>query len=451
MGSLIKIHDIEEFSRIKAIPDASVNDDILTSIRNLDEKNELECFVREILYDPNTTPHGTTEIADILTSHCHIKGKKFLAAFVLKGKSYNKVSSKSVTHQFMKLRQVAEIGLMVFGAVGDIQDDAQRDFIQVARDYGCDYLIIDAQDWARLLIAYEKACPKDGSPYDQTGTCIKGHTLDAGLPLEMEVREKHNYSITVQKDISHGGAKRYSAIIVTDRHYPKDILRSIIEDATNKLRGSNYYRNEQVKERWGKFPAQVVWLYIAYGQNDIKNANWVCRTCFIDQSLAESMRPIGLKGDEKVGEIDVEWNPNYKTTKDFLESHSETKEKFLERLSPLLKEMINLAECGIKIFGAYKSENISEDELVNRLQKIEPRVSQLYNLSCNIPIPPDDCNDYYQAAQNLFATIHNLFLYYSQNGLQTWPKLNREWLMQNTIKRFPEDIQRIKFEESKIH
>lgn len=429
MGSLIKIHDIEEFSEVKAIPDASINDVIRQSIKELDEEKELERFVREILYDPNSTPHGPTEIADILTSHCHIKGTKLLATFVLKGKSYKTVSSKYVTHQFVKLRQVKGIGLMVFGAVGNIQDDAQRDFIQIAMDYGCDYLIIDAQDWARLLIVYEKVCPKDGSPYDETGSCSNGHTMDTGLTLEMEVREKHNYSITLQKDISHGGAKRYSAIIVTDRHYSKEILRSIIEEATNKLRDSNYYRNEHAKARWGKHSAHVVWLYVAYDQNDVKNANWVCRTCYIDQSLTESMRPIGIKGDEKVGEIEIEWNTNYKTTKDFLESHSGTKEEFLERLSPILRDMINLAEIGIETFKAYRAEKISEEELIGRLQDLEPSVSHLYDLSGNIPIPPDDCNDYDQAAQNLFATIHDLFLYYSPNGLKTWPKQNREWLM----------------------
>ena len=99
MGCLIKIHDIEEFSEVKAVPDASVNDVILTSIRALDEEKELERFVREILYDPNSTPHGPTEIADILTTHCHIKGSKRLAAFVLK-----RNMSMKVRHTVKKIK-----------------------------------------------------------------------------------------------------------------------------------------------------------------------------------------------------------------------------------------------------------------------------------------------------------------------------------------------------------
>jgi len=451
MGRFIKIHDIDEFSEVEAIPDAIINETILSNIRNLDEKSEIERFVREILYDPNETPHGPTEIADILTSHVHIRGDKRLTGVVLKGKSFRRVSSRGVTHQFTKLRQVPELGLMIFGAVGNIQDDAQRDFMQIAIDAGCDYLIIDAQDWARLFIAYEKICPKDGTPYDDTGTCANGHVRDEGLPLEMEVREKIRYTIVNQKDVSHAGAKRYSAIILLDRHYPKDVIRTIIQEATGKLKYSNYYRNERVKARWGKTAAHVLWLFIAYDLDDIQNANWICRTCWIDPSLPEDMRPLGLNSNEKLGDIEILWNDDYISHKNFFESLSGTKEEVLGAIRPILNEMVESAKLAIEHFEEYRRGNISEDELILRMQKMEPRVTELYLQSGNIPMPPEDCKDYDQACQNIFATVHNMFLYYSERGLEKWPKQNRDWLMQDTIKRFYDDMGRIRFEESKIH
>jgi len=451
MGRLIKIHDIDEFSEIKPIPDASISEKILSNIRNLDEKSEMERFLREILYDPNVTPHGPTEIADILTSHMHVGGDKRLAAFVLKGKSFQRVSSRDVTHQFAKLRQIQELGLMVFGAVGNIQDDAQRDFVQTAIDAGCDYLIIDAQDWARLLIAYEKICPKDGTSFDDTGTCKYGHVQDEGLALEMEVREKIRYTIVNQRDVSHPGAKRYSATILLDRHYPKDVIRTIIQDVTRKLKYSSYYRNERVKARWGNSPAHVVWLFIAYDLEDVQNANWICRSCWIDSSLPENMRPIGLDGNERLEDIEIFWNDDYKLHKNFLESHSGTKEEVLETIRPILNEMMKLAKKAIEYFEEYRGGNISEEEFISKMHKMEPRVTELYLKSGNIPIPPEDCKDYDQACQNIFATIHNMFLYYSKRGLETWPKSNREWLMQDTIKIFYDDWKKIEFEESKIH
>jgi len=340
---------------------------------------------------------------------------------------------------------------MVFGAVGNIQDDAQRDFIQTAIDAECDYLVIDAQDLARLLIAYEKICPKDGTPYDEMGTCKNGHVRDKGLPLEMEVREKARYTIMNQRDESHAGAKRYSAIILLDRHYPREVIKGIIEEATEKLKYSNYYRNERVKARWGKTPAHVVWLSIVYDLEDVQNANWVCRTCWIDPSLRKDMRPTGLNGNEKLGDIEILWNDNYKPHKKFLESCQGTKEEVLEAIRPILSEMLKLAEKAINYFEKYQSGSIPKEEFISAMQKMEPKVTELYFQSGNIPLSPEDCKEYDQACQNIFATIHEMFLYYSKRGLETWPKQNRDWLMQHTIKRFYDDWRRVKSEERKVH
>ncbi len=451
MGRIIKIHEIDEFSEIRTITDAAINDTIVSNIRKLDEKNEMERFVREIIYDPNETPHGPTEITDIMTSHVHVRGNKQLTAFVLKGKSFQTVSSKKVTHQFAKLRQIPQLSLMVFGAVGNIQDDAQRDFVQSAIDKGCDYLIIDAQDWARLLIAYEKICPKDGTTYDNTGTCKNGHVLDKGLSLEMEVREKIRYTIVRQKDVSHPGAKRYSATILLDRHYPKDVVRTIIQGVTEKLKYSNYYRNERVKARWGKIPAHVVWLFIAYDLEDIRNVNWICRTFWVSKTLPEDMRPTGLNWNEKLEDIEVLWNDRYKSWKNFFENHSGTKEEVLEVTHPILREMVSLARQGINHFEKYNCGDISEDEFILKIKIIEPRITELYHQSSNIPMPPEDCKDYDQACQNIFATVTNMFLCYDKRGLEIWSKKNRIYLTQDAIKRFHDEWKRIELEENKIH
>jgi len=451
MGKLIKIHEIDEFSEVKSIPDASINDLILSNTRDLREESIEQC-IREILFDPNETPHGPTEIADIVTSHLHIRGDKRLAAFVLKGKSYRKVSSKHVTHQFAKLRQIPALGLMVFVAVGSIQDDAQRDFVRAARDAGCDYVIVDAQDLARVLIACEKSCPRDGTTFDETGTCKEGHVLDAGLLLEMQVREDIRYTIRNQKDVSHHGAKRYGATILLDRHYPKDVIRTIIREATEKIKHSYYCRNDRVKARWGKRPAHVVWLFLAYDLEDIINANWVCRTCWIDASLPGYARPRGLfDGNEQLGDIQVSWNDSYKSLKKFFERFSGTKGEVLEAITPILNEMAALAQKAIKYFEEYNRGGICESDYIRVMQQMEPRATELYLQSGNISIPPEDCKDYDQACQNVFATIHNMFLYYSERGLKTWTKRNRDWLMQGTIRSCYDHWKRIEFEESKIH
>jgi len=452
MGRLIKIHEIEEFSEIKTIQKASISKLILSNIRNLDEKRELEPFLREILYDPNETPHGPTEMADILTTKVNVSGEKKLTAFVLKGKSFQRVSSRNITHQFARLRRIPSLDLIILIAVGNIQDDAQMDFIQTATDAGCDYLIIDTHDLARLFIAYEKICPKDGLPYNEKiGTCKNGHVRDKGITIEMEAREEIKYTILSQKDVSHTGAKRYSATILLDRHYPKEVIRTTIQEVTKKLKYSNYYRNERVKFRWGKTPAHVIWLFIAHDVEDIQNVNWVCQACWIDPSLPVDVRPLGLGGNESLDGIEILWNDSYKARKEFFEKYRGSKEEVLESTNSILNEMINLAKLVIKYFEGYKQGKITEEKFISKMQEMESNVVELYDNSGNIPFPPPDCEDYDQACQSIFATIHNMFLYYSKRGLEIWSKPNRDWLMQSTIKRFYKDLDRIRFEESKLH
>ena len=61
----VKIETIEEFSKITRIPKNSIDKQIIENIKNLNEENQLEPFLKEILYHPDETPHGPTEISDI--------------------------------------------------------------------------------------------------------------------------------------------------------------------------------------------------------------------------------------------------------------------------------------------------------------------------------------------------------------------------------------------------
>lgn len=349
MGKLIKTFEIDEFNNIALIPDAAISKEIIDNIRSLSEKTEIEPFLREIMYDPNETPHGPTEIADII-SPVNLRGTKTLTAFVLKGKSFGNVKSTNVAHQFMKLQTFPDLGLLIFVAVGNIHDDAYRDFIQTADNYGCDYLIIDAHELAKLFIAYDKVCPKDGLPFDEIGACCNGHIRDKGITLEMEVNERIAYSISSQRDISHLGAKRYSAILLIDKYYTKEIIRIIINKATEFFKQSKYHRKASLEAIWQNSPAHVVWLYIAHDLDDINNSNWICRTLWIDQNLREDMRPMKTEGHERIDDIEIYWNDEYQILKDFHEKHKGSKEEYLKLVNVILFNMRQFAEQGISLF-----------------------------------------------------------------------------------------------------
>jgi hypothetical protein len=448
---LIELHNIDEFSEVQKIPNGSITPLILSNIAKLDEANELEKALREIIKDPTETPHGPTEIADILTTQLHVCGEKCLAGFVIKGKSFPKVKSRDVTHQFAKLRTVPGIGLMILCAVGSIQDDAQRDFMQAAKDASCKCLIINAHHCAKLLIAYEKICPQDGAPFNADGLCREGHRLDEKIPLNMKVREKVRYNIVSHKDSSHVGAKRYYAKVIIDKHYTKETIKEAIFDITEKLKYSDYCRNEFVKSFWGTSPAHVVWLYIAHDFDDIVNCNWACQTSWIDPNLPEDNRPSSMVGNDSIGDIQISWYKDYEQMKEFISEHQKDKGKYLEQLQEIRNKAVDLGYKLKHLFVQYQNSIISEEVLISQIQKMEHGSDQISNLSSKLPFSPPDCKNYDQACQMMFLTVSNMFIYYSDRGIKIWSKENRDYLMQSTLRDFESDIQKIALHEKTIH
>jgi superfamily II DNA or RNA helicase len=159
---LLSIDQINSFEAVRDWPASSLSDAVRTAVAALDERSELEPFLRDALFDPNATPHGPAEIVDILTHRVRINSKPVLAAFILKGRGFPTVRPAHVSHQIYRLEKIADLGLAVFAAVGTILDAAKEQFVSTASRLGVDYCVMDSVDLGRILVAYGFLCPRDG-------------------------------------------------------------------------------------------------------------------------------------------------------------------------------------------------------------------------------------------------------------------------------------------------
>jgi len=141
----------------------------------LDEREELEPYLRLILHDPNETPHGPAEIADIFTHKLSIQKLTGMAAFILKGRSFPTVKPRDVAHQIYRLEKITGLAIAVFAAPGTILDSAKEHFVSTALRLGCNYSIFDAVDLARLFVAYGFLCPRDARKII-SGRCACGYS-----------------------------------------------------------------------------------------------------------------------------------------------------------------------------------------------------------------------------------------------------------------------------------
>ncbi len=175
MSSLITIEEFENFRHVKDYPPRDVSNDLIRAVRALDEREDLEPYIRSILFDSSSTPHGPAEIVDILTHHVRVRGAAGLAAFILKGKSFPTVRPSDVSHQIYRLEKISGLSFAIFAAAGTILDGAKEQFCSTAGRLGVDYAILDATDLGRLFLAYGFFCPRDARRIS-AGRCRCGYS-----------------------------------------------------------------------------------------------------------------------------------------------------------------------------------------------------------------------------------------------------------------------------------
>lgn len=166
MSDCLTIDDFESFKYIRDVPIDSINDHVLQTVINLNEKTQLEPFVRSSIFDINDTPHGPMEIVDILTTKVKCQSKVRYSAFILKGKSFKRITAQDISHQIYRLKKISGLQVAVLAYTGNLLDQPHEEFIATCHEIKCDYSVWNSYDIARLLVSEGFICPRDGNIID---------------------------------------------------------------------------------------------------------------------------------------------------------------------------------------------------------------------------------------------------------------------------------------------
>ncbi len=253
------------------------------------------------------------------------------------------------------------------------------------------------------------------------------------LGVYPESISKIRYDILNQEDVSHAGAKRYSAKVLIDSKYSQGDIKIVIKEITENLKRSNYQLNKELGVKFKGNSTDVVWLFFANRMSDVHNSNWRCRTNWINDELDPHFRPTQFEGNDSVGDIKIEWNSNYKEMADFYDNQIITKAEFIETIDKLLTQTKNITKPLINLFHEGVRADNEFTSLSKYIQKNNDDVDTIINVANDISIPPHDCQKLDKLTQSFFAISHNIFLYYSDSGLNTWDDMNRIKLMHHDI------------------
>lgn len=261
----------------------------------------------------------------------------------------------------------------------------------------------------------------------------------------------NDYTVTELQDTRHGGAKRYIAKILLNKEFSRPEMITLARKITEEVKLENYYRNDLLKQRFVQTPAHVVWLYFALSLEDIKRCNWICITQWIDKNLAPEFTPSKISGEIFDDGIIIEWNESYEATCNFFNTYRISKQLFLEKLQEVLSPTREIVARMVVLSENSKTNQLSEADYINKMSQLERELTVLYDLARNVGLAPVECRDLSQKFQNVMALAHNIVLPFSERGLKTWGKSNRDYLVFSAIENYQKEIQRFEFEFEKVH
>ena len=259
-----------------------------------------------------------------------------------------------------------------------------------------------------------------------------------------------HYTLLETKDQSHGTAKRYSFKAVLNGTLSKAEVAAVVRQLTSVGAKRSYHHNHLAESRWGDSDAHVVWTFVYPTIEDLDRDNYICRSQWISDELAQVSKPTAMRGENIGDGIIVDWNKSYTESAEFWKSIEVTKEDYLSRAIPLAEELISLSEIvAIELAKMSQNETPESTFLARTKQKLG-RISEIDGEIAHLPLGPVECKDVRQKLLDIACYADNIALFYSDTGLEKWDEGSRLYLSNDNSKHMRNAIVAFKYELEKV-
>lgn len=202
-------------------------------------------------------------------------------------------------------------------------------------------------------------------------------------------------------------AKCYTANIVIETDYSKELLLEIIKNVTWELRQDIFNRSESLRMYFGKEGANIVILFLYKDLIDLNNMNYICKSCWCKSNLPKETKQVCFEGnDDKLDEIQIHWNNEYNQRREFLLKNIGSKEDWIQNVTeffPKAEEIIQQLKVNL---DNYNKDILNQQQIESFLKNVAFQANDIVLKSDQWgKIPSDD----YQESYNIFAKLKNNF------------------------------------------
>lgn len=219
----------------------------------------------------------------------------------------------------------------------------------------------------------------------------------------------NHYTVTSLNDDSHSGARRISAKILVEstqarsRFSMKNMIPSIIE----KLKHSDYYKNDRSKDTHRDKPADVVFIFFYDGIQQVDRGLTFCRAIWNSTECSFPLKP--FKPDEIVDDIEIIWDKDYSALSDFIPSNEMPKGLYLEvadRAFNESRQLFNTLDGKFQQYEKMRNYIRFKEEVLF----LGSELDNLSNSQLNMGFPPLECQHVDSLISGIIIFLHNILI-----------------------------------------
>ncbi|MBM7854184.1 hypothetical protein JOC37_000556 [Desulfohalotomaculum tongense] len=255
--------------------------------------------------------------------------------------------------------------------------------------------------------------------------------------------ENERYVIYDVEPLHSSRAKRYTAKVILNEPFSFDEITDISIEIKEKIRYIEVYPNEKSQSCWLNKLANIIWICYGRDEGDIVNCNYICCATWVDETQDEKWWYKLDKYSFVNKDIHFTIHPYYEVRKSFILESTVDKEVLISQTKKVMSELITLAEKVIALYNELKNNNITENEMLQKMDILIPEIDKAYYKEIELGIAPNEIHSWQQGCSNLAGTIHDLTLFYNKKYINQRTSKNRKDCMETTIQRYYSDLGKI--------
>lgn len=262
--------------------------------------------------------------------------------------------------------------------------------------------------------------------------------------------ERDNYIIYAIEPLHSGIAKRYSVKVILKEPYSFEEMAKINHEIINEVGKVEIYQNKQTEAKWRGKKVNIIFSYFGRDEFDMINSNYICHTTWVDETQDKNWWYRLNQNCEIINGIHFNIHTYYSSLRIFEQQNTGEEKALLVQTREIIRHLISLSEEVIGLFNEFLNGTLTEQELVDSMTPIIPRLDKWYSAESELKIPPKEVRDWSLACTSLANTIHDFTLFYNNMYLSGRTSDNRRKCMDLTIKRYYGDLEKLREEEQKI-